>query len=165
MKNASRTGKWRAKVVDSVPLPALTHAHELAITGVLLVMGAPAMLGLLPGQGTPEDPLHFPMWEMWGTSMVASALLTHWGIFHNRPRAEWAGQMLAGWGLFFWSIVLLALLGLESYVTILVFLSLATVSWWRAFKITSAPYVQHRLTEAARLAHIRATEERKGGMT
>lgn len=155
-----KTGAWRIKVVDGVPLPLLTHAHELAISLVILSMGVPAMLGIIPGQGTPADPLPFPMWEVWGGGMTASAVLTNWGIFRNRPRMEWSGQMLAGWGLFFWTWVLLVFLGPGSFITLLVFLTMAFVSWWRAFKITSAPYIQHRLTEAAREAHVRATEER-----
>lgn len=143
----------RMWVIDRVPVPFLTQAHELAISVVLLVLAVPAILGLLPGQrdaGVPDW-----AWRSWAATMIVSATFTWWGLLRNRPRVEWIGQLAAGWGLALFSFRL-ATLGLEyTYPTVLTFLTLATVSWWRAFKITSVALVQHRLTAAAREAHRR----------
>lgn len=158
---AVAANRWRARIVDWVPLPFLTHAHELATAVIILVMGLPAALGLLPGQGTEHDPLPFPMWETWGASMVLASVATIWGVFASRPRMEWSGQMLTGWGLLFWAGVLAAL-DAASYVTVGVFVTLSLVSFWRAFKITSQPFVQYRLTKAAKAAHVRVREEQPG---
>lgn len=153
---------FRARVVDGVPLPLLTHAHELAIATVLLVLGAPALLGLLPNQGTPGDPLPPHMWEVWGVTMVVSTLLTFWGVFRSRPRKEWAGQLLAGYGLSFWSVVYGVASHGRGWPSVTVFGILALVSFWRAFKITSQPFIQHRLASAARDAHVRVSDEKTG---
>lgn len=149
--------------MDGVPLPFLTHAHELAIALVVLILGAPAIFGALPGQGQTGDPIDSRAWSFWGLSLTASWALTFWGVFRARPRAEWTGQLIAGYGLAFWAAILWSAVGIANvWPTVLVFGVLSAVSFWRAFKITSLSYIQHRLTQAARQAHVRATEERGG---
>jgi hypothetical protein len=141
----------RMWVVDHAPVALLTHAHEVAVALVLLVMGVPAAMGALPGQGEAGIPSW--AWHLWSWALILGAGGTIVGLFTSRPRAEWVGQMLAGWGLGLFAYRL-AFLGLQyTYPTVLTFAVLASVSWWRAWKITSVALVQHRLTRAAREAH------------
>lgn len=141
----------RMWLVDHAPVALLTHAHEVAVALVLLAMGVPAALGALPGQGATGIPSW--AWSLWSGAMIAGALGTIGGLFTARPRWEWTGQMLAGWGLALFAYRL-AFLGLEyTYPTVLTFTILASVSWWRAWKITGVALVQHRLTREAREAH------------
>lgn len=154
--------EWRKRVVDGVPLPFLTRPHELTIAGVLAVVGAPALFGALPGQDSPYNPIPDPLWHGWGGWMVLAAVLTIVGVFTNRVRMEWTGQLLAGYGLVFFSAILASLGGLrDTYPTVLVFVLLAMVSWWRCFKLSSASYVQYRLARAARYAHVQVAEKQK----
>lgn len=155
-------GQWRKRVVDGVPLPFLTRPHELTISLVLAVLGVPALLGILPGQGSPGDPIPFWVWHGWGAVMGLASGLTIWGVFTSRVRMEWTGQLLAGYGLAFFVGILASLGGfLNTYPTILTFTLMALVSWWRCFKLSSASYVQYRLTRAARHAHVRVAMEQE----
>lgn len=154
---------WRARIVDAVPLPFLTRPHELAISLVLLVLGAPALAGLLPGQASGTLP--WMTLEVWGGVMVLASGLTWHGVFTNRVRWEWTGQLLAGYGLVFFSGLLTAAGGLAmTWPTVVAFTILAIVSWWRCFKISSAAHIQYRLTRAARHAHVVAEQERVEGI-
>lgn len=151
---------WRQRVVDAVPLPLLTRPHELTIAAIIFVLGFPALLGLLPGQQHPDNPIPPWLWGGWGFAMTVASVFTIWGVFSNRVRMEWAGQLLAGYGLAFFAAVIGRLGGLaETYPTVLVFMLMAIVSWWRCFKLKSASYVQYRLTRAARRAHVKVAEE------
>jgi len=159
---AHRTDDWRKRVVDRAPIPFLTQAHEVFLAVALLVIGT----GLLVSPVAPQS-VHsrVPFWMSngWAFCLFAGSVLTLWGLFANRPRMEWGGQLLLGWGTFFYAVAILTGPPLsQGGVSGLVFLGVALVSWWRAFKITSMPFIQHRLTQAAREAHVRATEERNG---
>lgn len=163
LKWMSGRGDWRRRIVDAVPLPFLTRPHELAIALVLLVLGVPALMGLLPSQEHPLNPVPFWVWRGWGATMTGASVATIVGVFTNRVRMEWSGQLLAGYGLVFFTGILVALAGFsQTYPTVLVFLILAVVSWWRCFKLSSASYIQHRLTQAARHAHVRVANEQRG---
>lgn len=147
------TGKpWRARVIDAAPVGFLTRSHELAVSLLLAALGAPALLDLLPGQSRAG----IPLWEFqaWGGAMVLSGALTWWGVLRNRPRAEWGGQIIAGWALAYFVGILASLSFTATLPSIITFGLLAVVSWWRAFKITSAAFVQHRLIREARDAHM-----------
>lgn len=143
----------RMWVVDHVPVAFLTQAHELAIALVVLSLAVPAVLGALPGQGVAGVPGW--AWQAWGWSTIVGATSTWYGALRSRPRVEWAGQLVTGWSLSLFAIRLTTLGLAATYPTVSVFLVLAVVSWWRAFKITNVALVQHRLTRAAREAHIR----------
>lgn len=160
-----RTTEWRKRVIDRAPIPLLTQAHEVFLAVALLIIGA----GLAFGPVNPESVVsRVPEWmsQGWALTLFTGSVLTLWGLFGNRPRLEWGGQLLLGWGTFFYAVAILTGPPLaQGAVSGSVFLGVAFVSWWRSFKITSAPLLQYRLTRAAREAHVRATDERRDGRT
>lgn len=157
-----RFHRFRMRLVDNVPLPFLTHAYEIAVALVLTAIALPVALAMV----SPKS-IHtlVPGWMAygWGVFMVAGAIATVVGIFMPRPRLEWVGQIVLGYTLTFYSVALSAYAlkmdtsSLETAgVPIAVFMALGAVAFWRAFKITSAPYVQHRLAREARDAQRKA---------
>jgi len=153
---------WRARVVDKTPVTMLTHAYEVLVATALVIMGTGLVLDLV-NQSSVHRQVPGWMAEAWGWSLFLGSGLTLWGLFGMKPRTEWAGQMLTGWATFFYSLALATGVPLrEGGVATAIFLAIALTAWWRAFKITSAAYIQHRLTLAAREAHVRARVHRNG---
>jgi len=158
---------WRARVVDRAPVALLTHAYEVLVAIALVLVGFGLVADLVEATSVHAQ---VPNWmaEGWGWSLFLGSALTLVGLFQNRPRMEWAGQMMNGWGTFFYSMALYTGFPLtQGGVVASIFLAIALTAWWRAFKISSAAYIQYRLTMAAREAHVRASiqrnTERSGG--
>lgn len=151
---------WRAKVVDRAPVAMLTHAYEVLVALALVIVG----FALVADFVNPES-VHsqVPEWmaDGWGWTLFIGSGLTLSGLFSTAPRREWAGQMLTGWGTFFYSLALCGADVRGANLSATIFLAIALVAWWRAFKITSTPYIQHRLTQEARKAHVRASRGRE----
>lgn len=146
-------------IVDRVPLPFLTNPHELALAIVLGFLGVGLLVGPV-NPGSVSEQVPHALRDGWAWSLLLGGILTVHGLFADRPRSEWVGQMLTGWGCFFYAVVLLGTVDLTvSAVSGGVFLVLGIAAWWRAFRITATAYVQYRLTEAARAAHQRAAKE------
>jgi len=150
---------WRARVVDRVPLALLTHAHEAAIAVTLLIVAFPLISGI---QGTASihekvDPF---IAGAWAWALLAGSFLTLWGLLAFRPRAEWSGQMILGYALTFYAFAIAWGAGVQGLVTSSIFGILGVVSWWRSFKLTSQPYIQYRLNQAALAAYQQAEAER-----
>ena len=154
--------RWRAWIVDRVPLALLTHAHEAFLAVAVFIIGGGLVMGdVRPGSVASQVPEWINM--TWAWFLFSGSVSTLWGLFQDRPRAEWAGQMLLGWSCFFYSGAIYGGVGLRSGgVVFAVFLGLALVSWWRAFKITSVAYVQRRLAMAAREAARKVREKGEG---
>lgn len=150
---------WRARIVDRAPLPLLTHAHEVGLSIALLVIALP-LLGGDPAPPSIHSQVPEAMATFWAWALVGGSVLTIWGLFANRPRVEWGGQLWLGYALTFYALALVWGAGAAGFLASAVFGVLGLVSWWRAFKITSAAQVQHRLVQAARHAHETATVER-----
>lgn len=152
------TRRW---IIDHAPIPLLTHAHELFLSGAVFLIGMALVFGdVAPGSVTSQ----VPAWQsnLWALTLFIGSGLTIWGLFGNRPRLEWSGQILLGYGCAFYAAALAIGIPLnQSGVVFAIYTGLSAVSFWRAFNITSAPLVQKRLTLAARHAHIRATMERQ----
>jgi hypothetical protein len=152
---------WRIWVVDHAPLPLLTHAHEVFLAAAMVIIGG----GLVFGDVRPGS-VHssVPAWlaDAWGYGILAGGILTLLGMFGFRrwltpqPRMEWAGQLLLGYSCGFYTVALLHADFNSTAVAGLVFGGLALVSFWRSWKITSEPYIRHRLArEAAKALTLR----------
>lgn len=147
-------------MVDHAPIPLLTHAHEVFLAVAVFFIGA----GLLAGDVRPGSVSEsVPDWinTGWAWFLFTGSCLTLWGLFQHRPRMEWAGQMLLGWGCFFytWAIALNISLAQGGVVTV-IFGGLSVVSWWRAWKITNAAPIQARLAVESLAAGRRIVNER-----
>lgn len=153
---------WRARIIDKVPLPLLTHAYEIGLAVILAVMAIPVVLG----RSAPAS-IHsqMPHWMVlgWGWGLLLASTFTLLGVFLYRPRMEWSGQLWMGYTLGIYAAALawntqdLA----SAAVAVAVFAALALIGFWRSFKISSAPYLQHRLAREARDAHIKAVVARR----
>lgn len=148
-------------MVDHVPLPLLTHAYETTVALVLMGIALPVVSG-----GIARTSIHaeVPGWLalMWGWALLGGALLTLWGLFTFRPRLEWGGQLFLGYSLSFYAAAIALNTDWDrGGVSVLVFGGLGAVAFWRTFKVTSQSYVQHRLMEEARRAHVRSNVERR----
>lgn len=152
--------KWRRWLVDRAPLPLLTHAHEAFLAVAVFIIGGGLIVGdVRPGSVSSQVPGWINLG--WAWALFAGSAFTLWGLFQDRPRMEWAGQMLLGWGSAFYSLALASAVPFsQGGVNVLIFAGLALVSWWRSFKITSIALIQQRLTDAAREAHVRVQERR-----
>lgn len=146
----------RVAAVERVPLPFLTNAHELALAGALILLGAALLLQeAQPGSVVSQ----VPPWMVtgWSLMLLAGGVFTVWGVFRNRTRREWAGQVFTGWGCAFYAFAVgISIPFSQGAVVVLVFSLLAVVSWWRAFKITMAPWVQMRLAKETTVATLAA---------
>ena len=159
----------RIWVVDRVPLPLLTHAHEAGLAIALGMVATPFVLGIAPGPQSVHSQVPFPIALVWAWTLVVSAVLTLWGLFRTAPRAEWAGQLFTGYGLTFYSLAIIWGNGVNGFLAASTFACLGIVAWWRSFQISNAPLVQHRLVAEARTAHelahvtkMKATTARQG---
>lgn len=162
---------WRARVVDRAPTPLLTHAHEVGIAVALAIVALP----LVASSATPPESIHSQVPRalalFWAWSLLLSSAATLWGLFRHRPRAEWAGQLFMGYGLSFYALALVFGAGWQGVLVSAIFGVLGVTSWWSAFKISSAPQVQHRLIREARYAHeaahvtrlVKRQARRRGG--
>jgi hypothetical protein len=137
----------------------LTHAHEVGIAVALMFVAAPIVLGAVPPESihaqTPGG-----LAAAWAWTLTLSGLATIWGLFRHRPRMEWAGQLFMGYGLTFYALALVAYTGVNGFLASAIFGVLGLVSWWRSFKISSAPQVQHRLIRESRSASELAHHQR-----
>lgn len=153
---ASRWHAARRWTVDNVPLPFLTNAHELALGAAFILLGS----ALLVQEARPGSVVsQVPEWMVvgWSLALLAGGLLTWWGVFRGRTRREWSGQLLTGYGCAFYALAVgISLPFREGAAIILVFTLLSVVSFWRAFKITMAPYIQARLARETTLATLQA---------
>ena len=122
---------WRARIVDHVPLPLLTHAHEAGIAVSMMLVSAPLLNGRARVPESIHDQLPQAIAISWAWGMMAGSILTLVGLFFHRPRAEWAGQLILGHVLIFYVIALVANVGVKGWVTSCVFLVIGLVSWWR----------------------------------
>lgn len=160
-RHATPRGTWRARVVDAVPLPFLTHAYETAVAVVLCFIALPVVSG-----GVAATSIHaeVPGWMAvaWGCGLFAGAAMTLLGLFTHRPRLEWAGQLFLGYALTFYAAAITLNAPWDrGGVSVLVFGGLGVTAWWRAFKIASAPYVQYRLNREARAVHVQTAAARR----
>lgn len=151
---------WRARVVDRVPLTMLTHAHEVGIAVALILVGFPYAMGGQPKPDSVHSQVPHFLAVGWSWSLLLGGTLTLVGLFANRPRAEWGGQLWLGYALTFYAGALIAKAGWSGFLAASIFGVLGAVSWWRSFKITNQGYVQHRLVREARDAHEKAIAER-----
>lgn len=153
---AERWHALRRRTIEHVPLPFLTNAHELALGGALILLGA----ALLVQEARPGSVVsQVPQWMVyaWSVALLAGGLFTWWGVFRGRTRREWAGQLLTGYGCAFYALAVgTAVPFQDAAVVVLVFALLSAVSFWRAFKITMAPYVQARLAREATVQALQA---------
>lgn len=156
-----RLGGLRAKIVDRVPVPFLTSAHELFLGFACAVIGVAVVVQeARPGSITSQVPAW--MVAFWGWSILLGGSTTWVGIFRPWPRIEWSGQLLIGYGCAFYSTAVgTALPFAQGAVVVVVFGGLAATSWWRSFKITSQPLVQARLNREAIKAGQRVHQERR----
>lgn len=139
-------------MVGHVPIPLLTNAHEVGISVVLMIVAAP-LLGGADGPPSIHQQVPPALAIGWAWLLLLSGALTLWGLFANRPRMEWAGQLFMGHGLTFYALALVLGAGWEGFLASSIFGILGLVSWWRAWKITHAPLIHARLVSAARSAH------------
>lgn len=141
----------RAWLIGHAPLPLLTHAHEVGLSVALAIVAMPLLGG---AKGPPSIHQQVTNWVAigWAWCLLVSAILTIWGLFANRPRMEWAGQLFMGYGLTFYAAALAFGAGWDGFRASTIFGILGLVSFWRAFKIVNATLVQARLAEAARYA-------------
>lgn len=154
--------RLRVWVVGHAPIPLLTHAHEVGISVVLAIVAAPLLGG---AAGPPSIHQQVYNWVAigWAWVLLVSAVLTIWGLFSNRTRLEWAGQLFMGHGLTFYAFALIFSAGWDGLLASSIFGILGLVSWWRAFKITNAPLIAARLALAVRSAKGLKTAARRGG--
>lgn len=143
---------FRAWVINHAPIPLLTHAHEVGISVALAVVALP-LLGGADGPPSIHQQVYHWVAVGWAWALLASGFLTIVGLFTNRPRLEWAGQLFTGHSLTFYAFALVLGAGRDGILASSIFGILGLVSYWRSFKITHAPLVQARLLSAARSAH------------
>jgi len=161
----SRWHAGRRWIIEHVPLPFLTNAHEMALAAVLSVVGA----ALLVQEARPESVVsQVPFWTVtvWASLLIAGGVCTLAGISMERLRTEWVGQVCTGWGCWFYSAAVFTKLELKDSIVVgSVFFVLGMVSHWRAFKIIMAPYVQTRLARHRTFAALQAQRRlvRDGG--
>lgn len=151
--------RWHASrrwMIENVPLPFLTNAHELALGGALILLG----VALLAQEAQPGSVIsQVPRWMVtgWSLALLFGGVFTWWGVFRGRTRREWAGQLLTGYGCAFYALAVgISIPFKDGAVVVFVFSLLSLVSFWRAFKITMAPYVQERLARETTVATLQA---------
>lgn len=148
----------RRWAIDHAPPAFLTAPHELFIAVAMATIGIPLALGVVQPNSVHAQVPHW-MAVVWSWGLLVGAVLTLFGLLGQRPRprVEWSGQMLLGWSTAFYSAALWSFGSLEvGGVAIAVFAGMAIVSWWQAFRITSAEAVKFRLAKLARQARERA---------
>lgn len=156
-----QTASWRERIICRAPMPLLTQAHEVFIAVAVFLIG----LGMIFGPVRPESvagQVPHLISVGWAWDLFAGSAFTLWGLFRNYPRAEWSGQMFLGWGAGFYTVAIFLNVPFDLGAVVGgIFAALALVSWWRAFKISSAPYIQKRLVEETTHRQRSATEARE----
>lgn len=146
----------RVAAIERVPLPFLTNAHELALAGALILLGAALLLqGAQPGSVVSQ----VPRWMVtgWSLALLGGGALTTWGVFLGRTRREWAGQLLTGYGCAFYALAVgVSVPFATAAVVVFVFAVLSVASFWRAFRISMTPWVQMRLARETTVATLQA---------
>lgn len=163
---SDRAQRFHMWVIDHAPIPLLTHAHEVGISVVLVIVSAPLLGG---ASGPPSIHQQVYNWVAigWAWALLIGAVLTLVGLFGSRPRMEWAGQLFMGHGLSFYALALVLGAGWEGFLASSIFGILGLVSYWRSYKISHAPLVHYRLVQEARnaheVAHVQRSLNRRGG--